>query len=73
MDDRTNSRSGAAGDSEPTASQEALRGTDVDAFMPDETRAAPVGPTEDADIRDLRGTPNEKITDCIETDARDAA
>jgi hypothetical protein len=38
-----------------------LEGDDIDAFE-DPTRAAPIGPTRGAEIRDLSGTPNEGLT-----------
>ncbi len=40
----------------------ALEGAEVDAFD-DDTRAAPVGPTQGAHLRDLTGTPNEGIAE----------
>ena len=54
----------AAHEADPQRGQRSfgpLEGNGVEAFE-DETRAAPVGPTRGADIRDLSGTPNEGLS-----------
>lgn len=73
MDDKVARHSVTTGDSEAPPDPDALKSHDAGAFVPYSNRAAPIGPTDEADIRDLSGTPNENLADELEAESREAA
>ena len=72
MDDTTR-HSVTTGDSEVSPDPKALKSRDAGAFLPEANRAAPIGPTAESDLRDLRGTLNENLADEPETESREVA